>query len=191
MSNSAITRNALATSLKKLTDTMNFDKITISDITKECGLNRQTFYYHFTDKLELLYWIYDNEAFSLTKDINAGNWNEKLKKFMQHMRRDRSFYMSTIKCSDNYFEEYLHNMLKVLMYRAIEDMQGMADMTELPGGIRRHLTEDEKKLMANFFSHALCGIIIEWAMNGMKEDENELTDTLRLFVIRLLHTNFV
>jgi probable dihydroxyacetone kinase regulator len=191
MSNSAITKNALATGLKQLTGKMNFDKITIADITDVCGLNRQTFYYHFTDKLDLLYWIYDNEAFSLTKDINVNNWDEKLKKFMRHMRRDRNFYMNTIKCSDNYFEEYLYNELKGLMFRAIEDIAEMADVKELPEGVTKRLDNDEKLLMSSFFSHALCGMIVEWAMGGMKENENTLTDTLKLFIIRVLHTNII
>ena len=54
MSSSAITKSALCDSLKKLCEQKPFDKISISDITGECGLNRQSFYYHFQDKYELL-----------------------------------------------------------------------------------------------------------------------------------------
>lgn len=191
MSNSLITKNALAMSLKSLTSRMNFDKITIADITQECGLNRQTFYYHFTDKLELLYWIYDNEAFSLTKDINVNNWNEKLKKFMQHMRRDQMFYMNTIKCSDDYFEEYVYIVLKQLMIKAINDVSEITKALELPEGGKKYLSDSEKDLLAGFFAHALCGTIVEWAMNGMKEDENELTDTLNELLTSILHSNII
>lgn len=193
MSNSLITKNALALSLKKLTARMNFDKITIADITAECGLNRQTFYYHFEDKLELLNWIYDNEAFSLTKDINVFNWNEKLKKFMQHMRRDKNFYMNTIKCSDDYFEEYVYNVLKQLIIKAIDEVKDRTNLDELevPEGGRKYLLDEEKDLLARFFAHALCGTIVEWAMNGMKEDENELSDTLYMLLTTILHSNIL
>lgn len=191
MSNSLITKNALATSLKNLTSKMNFDKITIADITNECGLNRQTFYYHFTDKFELLNWIYDNEAFAITKDINVVNWNEKLKKFMQHMRRDRLFYMNTIKCSDDYFEEYVYNILKQLMIKAIDDVSEITKALELPEGGKKYLNDSEKELLARFFAHALCGTIVEWAMNGMKEDENELADTLNELLTSILHSNII
>ncbi len=34
----------------------------LQDITKKVGLNRQTFYYHFTDKYDLLRWIYRHDA---------------------------------------------------------------------------------------------------------------------------------
>ena len=59
---SQITKNALATALKKLLSKKELSKITISNITEECGVNRQTFYYHFNDIYDLLEWIFTNEV---------------------------------------------------------------------------------------------------------------------------------
>ena len=41
----------------------SFRKITIQNVTDHCGLNRQTFYYHFKDMYDLLNWIDQNEVF--------------------------------------------------------------------------------------------------------------------------------
>ena len=54
MSDALITKRAIAEALKKICREKPFDKISIADITSDCGLNRQTFYYHFQDKYELL-----------------------------------------------------------------------------------------------------------------------------------------
>ena len=62
MSDSTITKRAIADSLKDLTRVKSFDKIGVVDITDKCGINRQTFYYHFSDKYELLKWIYYNDS---------------------------------------------------------------------------------------------------------------------------------
>jgi AcrR family transcriptional regulator len=43
---SEITKRALSASLKKLLGSKPLSKITVSDITADCGVNRQTFYYH-------------------------------------------------------------------------------------------------------------------------------------------------
>lgn len=59
---SEITKKALATSLKKLVSKKELSKITVVDITKDCGVNRQTFYYHFKDINDLMEWIYTNEV---------------------------------------------------------------------------------------------------------------------------------
>ena len=58
---SDITKKALASSLKDLLSKYKFNKITIKDITENCGVNRQTFYYHFKDKYDLVNWIYYTE----------------------------------------------------------------------------------------------------------------------------------
>ena len=46
---SQITKRALAESLKKLLLEKPLDRITVSDITEDCGVSRMTFYYHFKD----------------------------------------------------------------------------------------------------------------------------------------------
>ena len=58
---SDITKNALAASLKKLLNRKTLNKITVKDITDDCGVNRQTFYYHFHDVYELVEWIFIHE----------------------------------------------------------------------------------------------------------------------------------
>ena len=173
MSESMITKKAIADSLKELTRHKTFNKISISDITKECNLNRQTFYYHFQDKYELLDWIYYNYTFkSLIENISFDNWNDRLMELLEIMKKEETFYMNTIKCSENYFEEYLFKLLVVLFKAAIEALD---DDKKLP--------EDEKNVFARFFSHGLCGIIIDWAINGMKESVEELNRHIKYLVI--------
>ena len=58
MADSNITKNALATSLKKLMREKPFEKISVSDICDDCGMNRKSFYYHFKDKYDLVNWIF-------------------------------------------------------------------------------------------------------------------------------------
>ena len=51
------TKIALAYALKDLLKNKPLNKITVSDITDKCGINRQTFYYHFADIMELVGWL--------------------------------------------------------------------------------------------------------------------------------------
>lgn len=54
MSGTHDTKQAIASALIELCEQKDFRKISVQDITKKVGLNRQTFYYHFTDKYDLL-----------------------------------------------------------------------------------------------------------------------------------------
>lgn len=59
---SNLTKRALEASLKKLLLEKPLDKITISDIADECGMNRMTFYYHFQDIYDLIAWSFAEDA---------------------------------------------------------------------------------------------------------------------------------
>ena len=61
MPESILTKKALADSLKKLLTHLPFNKITVTEICQECGMHRQSFYYHFKDKYELVNWIFHDE----------------------------------------------------------------------------------------------------------------------------------
>ena len=56
------TNDILAESFPELAQTKRIDKITISDITSNCGMSQPTFYNHFKDKYDLIVWIYTNHV---------------------------------------------------------------------------------------------------------------------------------
>lgn len=174
MANSNITKKALAQSLKELGATKILDKITVADITDHCGVNRQTFYYHFNDKYELLSWIYTQDLFlPLTQDLTFENWGEKLVQLFRYMKQQKSFFMNTIKSSNNFFAEYSNKIFAELFNKAITDLD-----------MYRYLNEKERDIYARFFAYGLTGVIVDWAMKGMKEKEEELSVLLQHMVLR-------
>ena len=44
-----LTEKAIKEAFGSLLDEKPFDRITVKDISSRAGINRQTFYYHFTD----------------------------------------------------------------------------------------------------------------------------------------------
>lgn len=160
MSESFITKQALANGLKTVMQQKSFDKITISDITKSCGLNRQTFYYHFQDKFELLNWIFYNEVIViLTDGLSFDNWQDNLYHMLHVMENDKSFYQNAIKQSfQDEFNEYLVSISTALFCNIIDDLTKEEQMNE-----------EDKKFIAEFYSYGVVGLIIEWAKSGMKK----------------------
>lgn len=64
------TKNMLAESLKQLMQKKPLNKITVTELIKECNVNRKTFYYHFQDIYDLLKWILDKEAIEIVKSYD-------------------------------------------------------------------------------------------------------------------------
>ena len=56
------TKEALGNTLKKMLSVKPIDKITVKDLVEECGVNRQTFYYHFDDVYDLLEWVFEEDT---------------------------------------------------------------------------------------------------------------------------------
>ena len=76
MSESQITKKALAEAMKELMSERPMNKINIGDIVERCNMNRQSFYYHFKDKYDLVNWIYYTEFIVKIKDdLSMSSWD--------------------------------------------------------------------------------------------------------------------
>lgn len=169
MSSSKLTKKAIAAELKDLCRKKSFDKISISDITEQCGLNRQTFYYHFEDKYELLNWIYLNEVFAeFIEDISLDNWDQHFQRMMEQMVSERSFYFNTVTCDPKNFMDFIYKISHTLFTEAIAvfDPKGRV--------------EDEKRdFYASFYSHGSCGILLDWVNHNMKAEPEHVASMLK------------
>ncbi len=172
MSDSLITKKAIASGMKELTRKKSFDKITVSDITQACGLNRQTFYYHFQDKFELVDWIYYNETISIIYQLNYDNWNDKVLEMLIKIKAEDYFYMNTLRASvGNEFREYL---FRVTMEFFCDLIGKVAENTDMG--------EEEIRFIAEFYAFGIVGVIISWAQKGMKETPEYITEQLKNLV---------
>lgn len=64
------TKRLIAGSLKKIMSKKPFSKITVTEIIKDCGVNRKTFYYHFADIYALLKCMFEEEAVEVVKNFD-------------------------------------------------------------------------------------------------------------------------
>ena len=109
MADSMITKQALAASIKELMEREPLSKISVGDITSNCGVNRQTFYYHFKDKYELVNWIYYTETVKLMSSFSdRAHWTDGLGALCRYMRDNKRFYINALSTpGQNSFQEYL------------------------------------------------------------------------------------
>ena len=120
------------------------NKITVKDIALACGINRNTFYYYYSDMYELL-----SESFVLATRFALGN-----KKVIYHvynsMQREELF-------------NYIYNVSGNMMERYVK---------KLSHGI--NASEYDMKLIATFYQCALTEMVIQWISSGMKEEPDAI-----------------
>ncbi len=162
MSESANTKKAIADGFRTLMGKKTFEKITISDITSVCGLNRQTFYYHFQDKYDLLNWIFYNDIIdTLTSDYTINTWSDGLLKVLYVFKHNAKFYANALNTSySDEFRQYLFTATAQL-FNAILDI--------MMQGHKQKLDPDDQQFIAEFLSYGVSGSIINWILTGMKE----------------------
>ncbi|MFT5872775.1 MAG: putative dihydroxyacetone kinase regulator [Clostridium sp.] len=170
MSESLITKKALAVSIKQLMDTAPLAKISIQQIVNGCGLSRKTFYYHFKDKFDLVNWIYYTEVSESISDCNHyENWTDGTYRTLSYLMKNKSFYINALNTpGQNAFSEYFFEFCFEIIMNAIDDLS-----------IEMNVSDKDKKFIADFYSHAFVGIITQWVKLGMKELPEILVDGIR------------
>lgn len=168
MADSQTTKKALAAAFKALVVQKGVDKVSVGDITSDCGMGRQSFYYHFQDKFELLEWIYQQQAFApLCDGVTLQNWPQKMCEMLVTMEQERKFYIAAIKAYPNIFSNCLSKVLQGLFLQIIEQL----DQT--------HSVEIERREFgAAFYAMGCCAVVIQWAQKGMRLPAEKLAQEL-------------
>ena len=170
---SQMTKRALEASLKELLRHKPLDKITVSDLTDHCGVNRMTFYYHFKDIYDLVEWCCEEDAASaLAGQKTYDTWQQGFLQILEALRKDKAFFTSVYRSiSREQLENYLYRLTYDLMMGVVEERA--AGMTVRP---------EDKEFIANFYKFAFVGLTLDWIKNDMKGDSQLLVDRLELVI---------
>ncbi len=175
MSESQLTKKALALSIKKLMETIPLSKISIREITNNCGVNRQTFYYHFKDKFDLVNWIYYTEAIENLADCkNYAHWTDGMYKTLVYFMDNKSFYTNALNTpGQNAFDGYLFKKTYDLIMGVVNDIS-----TSINDSLGIKVSDTDKNFIADFYTHAFVGITVQWIKNKMMESPKTMVGKL-------------
>ena len=168
---SKLTKRALAASLKKLLAQKPLSKITIADITEDCGMNRMTFYYHFQDIYDLIDWICQEEgerAFQGRKVYNT--WQEGFIALCHAVIENQAFILGVYRSVQR---EQVENYLGRVVYRLLLDV-----VEELSQPYS--LSEQDRAYITNFYKHAFVGVMLDWVRDGMQAPPEEVVGRVSL-----------
>lgn len=164
-----LTKIALGESLKKLLSTKTLDSITITDIAEDCGVNRQTFYYHFQDIYGLLDWIFVNETKNaINTNVTYANWVDCLENVFAYMLENKNFFTNIYhSVSRDRVEHYLHDIQRYYLGVVIKELDP-----------HHELSTEDKDFIEDFIAYAIVGIILEWIRCDMKNDYHLLIERI-------------
>lgn len=156
-----MTKRALEASLKNLLLQKPLNKITINDITEDCGISRMTFYYHFKDIYDLVEWsCMEDAARALEGKKTYDTWQEGFLNIFRAVQANKPFVMNVYRSvSRERVEQYLKPLIHNLVLGVIEEKS--AEMA---------VSEADKSFIAYFYEYAFIGIMLDWISENMKGD---------------------
>lgn len=170
---SQITKRALEISLKKLLLQKPLNKITISDIANDCGINRMTFYYHFKDIYDLIEWICTEEtARAINGKKTYETWQQGFLQTFQMILENKPFISNVYhSISREKMEDYLYTITFNFLIEVVEEK-----------AVGMTVAESDKKFIANFYNFAFVGLLLDWIKKGMQEDPQLIIDRVSALI---------
>lgn len=158
---SNITKRALADSLKKLLLKKPLTKITINDLTTDCGISRMAFYYHFKDIYDLVEWTCLEESTrALQGKKTYATWQEGLLQIFEAVYENKPFITNAYNAvSREQIENFLFSLTHDLIMGVVEEQS-----------VGTSITQEQKNFIADFYKYSFVGIMLDWICHGMKAD---------------------
>jgi probable dihydroxyacetone kinase regulator len=158
------TKLALAQSLKQLRAEKTLDKITVKEIVGLCGVNRQTFYYHFRDIYDLLDWMFINEGVEFSRRFPDYHSNDDGESAIRNMC---AYLIENRKVTMNIYNSLGRDLLGQYLTR---EMSKLLHMMLMYRALAVGASEYDVQLLVDFYKHAIVGTILDWVDNGLEGD---------------------
>ena len=161
------TDEKIAKSLKTLMLSKSFEKITVKEITDGAGVIRPTFYNHFSDKYEVIEWIFMHEVIEPGRAlVETGMAQEYVKFVLARMKSDHDFYMEAAKIKgQNSFEDIMRNIFQNMFCHYFVIWMNSENMRS------KWLTPVR---ISKFYAYETVFLIKEWMEDNMSESPDEV-----------------
>ncbi|MGO3733264.1 MAG: TetR/AcrR family transcriptional regulator C-terminal domain-containing protein [Vagococcus sp.] len=140
-------------------------KITVKDLAIACEINRNAFYYYYSDIYELLSEIFENQ---LTKIMD--NYSDTLS-WEESFLEATSFALENKTAIYHVYDSMQQDELIRYIFKASGDIMTRYVEHE---SIKTSALEDDKKLVVSFYQCALTGMVLRWIQTGMKESPKDI-----------------
>ncbi len=162
------TQKFIMSTFMQLLERESLDKITVRDIVEECEINRNTFYYHYSDIYDLLDDVFRIEAEKfLEQDVDDNTtFGEEYARAAQFVLKYRK---AILHIYDSKKRDVLENYLETLAFSFINRFV----KKESEGYV---LSDDDVDYITGFYTHAIVGNTIEWIKRKLPSGQEKFIE---------------
>lgn len=140
--------------------------VTVTELAKECNIERKTFYYHYENLPQLIKEIFDEELDQVIEEYNETlSWEEGFilaaKFILDNKKAIKHMYESDYKID---LEKYVFSISGEIMNKYVSRQAEKTKAQDI-----------DIKLIAYFYQCALSSALIQWVATDMKTDPKVIT----------------
>lgn len=155
------TRKVILQTLTQLMDEKPLSKITVKDIVERCGVNRNTFYYHFRDIPDAVEAVVQDELDDIIKNHrepeSISDCMEILVNAVQKNQRAMLHLYGSIQ--RDVFADYLNCAAEHIVGELINKVWGDAEGDA-----------EDRRLVIRYYKCVFVGVILDWLRHDMGYD---------------------
>ncbi len=171
MSAADTTKQAIVDATKKIVSKSSFGKVSVIEITRLCDISRNTFYYHFEDKYDIIQWIFTTEIEPrIAPYMGKDHWAESIITLCNIMKEEKSFYTKILQ--DTGPGSLYRILVEYYKQALMKFFDPICDQLKIYG--------EDREIVARFFSHGTIDMICDWVYSGMERDANICTHVLNI-----------
>ena len=160
------TKQAIETAFLQLLNEKPLNKISVRDIVEKCGINRNSFYYHFQDIPSLIAEIITAYTDRLIEEYpTISTLDECCEMAFRYALQNRSAVM-----------HIYHSVNRDLFEESAMRLCEYAVTTYIDTAFPQHqLPEADRRAVIRFIKCQLFGMCIDWISGGMQDEALELS----------------
>ena len=151
----------IANAFYALLEEKPLSKITVREIVERCGVNRNTFYYHFRDIPALLERIIKSRADQVVREHGRlESIPDCIEVILQFCRSDRQAILHIYRSIQR--EVFLDHLERLMLYAVEEFVNSASQGLSIP--------DADRQLLIRYYKCTLIGIALDWLNAGMSYD---------------------
>lgn len=161
------TETMLCVAFMELLKKCPFSKITIQKLAGQCGVNRQTFYYHFDNIYDLMSKAFEYELVHESRIYEEVTWEYAINSFLQWMKENR---VSP--------EIFLQMQELPYLKRAMYPLIAKSNILRIfyAGEYSNPAIKQQEEFCINFLTIGITQYVLEWVESDFRESIEDIVD---------------
>lgn len=147
------------------------NKITVSELVEECGINRKTFYYHFEDIRDMLRKMLrqDIEAIFSRGDLITDH-DLIINSVLDYIEQNKVILKNMLSCIGRAeLDLFLNSNVNKPIYSLVCETEQKQNLS---------VGDEYKRFLADFFTRAVSGVLIDWIENRADRNKEQIKQYL-------------